>query len=127
VVDGMGAQVSCTVAPHDSGFDLSAEIDAPNLETNAAGVVFQQQFSLHATYPATTPHASGATASISSTDTNTQSLRADESCVLDVISLGNGTGGALFATFNCSSFTDSNDPDTACRLTGTIVLENCYK
>jgi hypothetical protein len=127
IINGENGSVSCSVVPNGTGFDISADIDANALELNPSGIPYHQEFSLHATYPALTPHAAGATASISSTDTRVQTNRADGACALDVISLGDGTGGALFATFNCSNFVDSNTPDTTCRMTGTIVLENCAK
>jgi hypothetical protein len=128
IIDGENGSVVCGVVSTGTGFRISADIDANALETNAAGVPYHQKFSLHSTYPALTPHAAGATASVTSTDTNTQTNRADGACTLDVISLGaDGTGGALFANFNCAAFADSNTPGTECRMTGTIVLENCAK
>lgn len=128
IVDGENGSLNCTVASTGTGFRISASIDADALEKNGAGVPYHQEFSLNATYPALTPHATGATASISSTDTNTQANRADGACTLDVISLGSdGSGGALFADFVCENFVDGNTPGAGCRMTGTIVLENCAK
>jgi hypothetical protein len=128
IVDGTNGSVACNVISNGTGFRIGATINADALEKNAVGIPYHQEFALHANYPALTTHAPGATASISATDTNTQTNRADSACTLDVISLGqDGTGGALFATFVCSNFIDSNTPGSGCRMTGTIVLENCGK
>jgi hypothetical protein len=128
IIDGENGVLGCTVASTGTGFRIAATIDADALEKNNAGVPYHQEFSLSANYPALTTHAAGATASISSTDTRTQTNRSDGACRLDVVSLGSdGSGGALFANFVCENFVDSNTPGAGCRMTGTIVLENCAK
>ena len=121
-----GAKVVCTVAQTQTGYHIEAEIDADALEGNGL-VPYHQVFNLTADYPTFQPGFS-ATASISGTDTQTQTSRLDGNCTLNVTSLGtSGDGGALFANFTCANFTDPNTPTSVCRLVGTVVLENCRK
>jgi len=128
VVDGTNGSVSCTVASNGTGFQISADIDGSSIELGPGMQPYTQKFTIRSTYPGLMPNLPGATASITSTDSQTQSNREDSACSLTVTSFGSdGTGGALFARFECPNFADPNTPGTECVMTGVVVLENCNK
>lgn len=121
-----GAKVVCTVEQNATGYHIEVEIDADALEDNGS-VPFHQNFNLTADYAGFTVGGT-ATASVSGTDTQTQTSRLDGACTLTVRSLGTeGDGGALLANIACTNFVDPNTPTSVCGLNGTLLLENCRK